>query len=352
MDKQKTETSSEETTSRAKVRAASKFKTERVRWLWDSRLPFGKLAVIEGDPGQGKSTVTMDIAARLSRGAPMPFSDVDTEPAATLVLSAEDAPTDTIKPRLEAAGADLDKIFIFESVTDASGMDRPVGIPEDIDVITDVVRETGAKFVIVDPLMAFLRGVSSTSDQGVRGALWRLQRIAERSGASIAVVRHLTKGLGGNAIYRGSGSIGIIGAARVAMVIGPTPDETAHAVAVHKSNISKIPNTAMFDLVDNPYKKVAFVEWREESVITADDIFAGLTKDWERESAQEVAAAFLGALLAKGPMAAVQALELADEEGIAERTLRRAMKDIRVHAFKRGNAWFWELPTSDQEGGE
>src|SRR4029079_8173039 len=171
-----------------------------------------------GDPGLGKSSLTLDMAARISTGRPMPGAlDAQRPPADVVLLSAEDGLADTVRPRLEAAGADLTRIFAMDAVPTGPGRPgRPPVFPDDVGWLHDLIVMKGVRFVIIDPLMAFLGlSVNAMNDQNVRRALFPLSRLAETTGAVILVVRHLNKNTQGSALYRGGGSIGIIGAARI-----------------------------------------------------------------------------------------------------------------------------------------
>jgi hypothetical protein len=200
-------------------RLLSGVEPEKVTWLWPSWLALGKLALMDGDPGLGKSAMTLDLAARVSVGKVFP-DGAECEPAGVVLLSAEDGLADTIRPRLDAAGADTSKILSLATVPDKDGHDRLLSIPEDLALIEKGIGRVGARLVVVDPLMAFLSNdTNSHRDQDVRRALAPLASLAERTGASVLVVRHLNKAAANNPLYRGGGSIGIIGAARMAFVV-------------------------------------------------------------------------------------------------------------------------------------
>ncbi|MGI9050608.1 MAG: AAA family ATPase [Rubrobacteraceae bacterium] len=229
----------------------SSVEPEEVSWLWPSWLALGKLALVDGDPGLGKSAMTLDLAARVSAGKEFP-DGAECEPggAGVVLLSAEDGLADTIRPRLDAAGADTSKILALATVPDADGQDRLLSIPEDLPIIEKGIRRVGARLVVVDPLMAFFSGdTDSHKDQGVRRALAPLSGLAERTGAAVLVVRHLNKAAANNPLYRGGGSIGIIGAARMAFVVGKDPqDENRRVVASTKNNLAMPPRSLMFGL--------------------------------------------------------------------------------------------------------
>jgi hypothetical protein len=247
---------------------------EEVSWLWPSWLALGKLALVDGDPGLGKSAMTLDLAARVSTGKVFP-DGAECEAAGAVLLSAEDGLADTIRPRLDAAGADTSRILALATVPDENGHDRLLSIPEDIPLIEKGIRRVGARLVVVDPLMAFLSGeTNSHRDQDVRRALAPLAGLAERTGASVLVVRHLNKAAANNPLYRGGGSIGIIGAARMEFVVGKDPqDENRRVVASTKNNLAKPPKSLMFTLEEAEGGSVR-ANWLGQSEVSAKDLLA------------------------------------------------------------------------------
>jgi AAA domain-containing protein len=206
--------------------------------------------------------------------------------------------------------------------------------------------------VIVDPLMAFLSGeTNSHRDQDVRRALAPLAGLAERTGASVLVVRHLNKAAANNPLYRGGGSIGIIGAAHMAYVVGKDPqDENRRVLASTKNNLAMPPASLMFGLKEAESGSVR-VNWLGQSEVSAKDTLT-IPQDQELADARSEAVEFLTDVLADGPLPAKQVIEEADEAGIAEKTLRRAKKLLDVTAYresaageKRGSGrWMWKLP--------
>ena len=179
---------------------------EAVRWVWPGRVPLGKLTLLDGDPGVGKSAVLLDVAARVSRGGAMPDGtrgDVG-GPAGVVLLTTEDGLADTVRPRLEAAGADLARVVAVTGIPGGQGQGpRPVVLPRDWLEVARVVARNRARLVIIDPLMAYLDGmVNAYRDQDARQALLPLSTLAEHTDAAIVVVRHLTKSAGGSACWR------------------------------------------------------------------------------------------------------------------------------------------------------
>jgi hypothetical protein len=329
------------------VRLLSEVQPETVEWLWRDRIPLRKLTVLDGDPGLGKSTLTLDLAARLSRGAPMP----DGTPGlfgGVVILTAEDGLADTIVPRLEAVGADRSRIVALEGVRLDDSEHTPT-LPDDLPALTEAIAYVRARLVVVDPLVAFLgAAVDSWKDQSIRRALYPLAQLADYTGAAVVAVRHLTKGEGGQALYRGGGSIGIIGAARAGLLVARDPDDAQRRVlAVTKSNLGPEPCSLAFRLEAGP-NGAARVAWEGTSPHGAGALLA-TPSDPETRSELERADDLLRELLADGPLATRELEQAAEAEGISRRTLQRArgrLKTVRQRdGFGPGGRWLVSLPT-------
>lgn len=311
---------------------------ERVTWLWPGRVPLGKLILLDGDPGLGKSTLALDLAARVSAGLPMPFAAADTAapPAGVVVLSAEDGIADTIRPRLEAAGADIGRVLAFRS--------EALPTLADLGPIERAIGEVAAVLVVVDPLMAFLGDrVDAHQDHDVRRTLAPLAGLAERTRAAVLVVRHLNKMGGGPALYRGGGSIGIVGAARSALLVARDPeDELRRVLAPVKHNLCAPPPALAFTLV--PAGATVRVEWLGESTHTADAL-VGQPEGAERGAVGEAREA-LAVVLAVGPVPAEDVERERTRLGISSWAWRGARRALRVRVEKAGfhDGWTWTLP--------
>ena len=193
-----------------------------ITWLWQGYIPRGKLCLLDGDPGTGKSTLMLDLAARVSAGKAMPDGSAS-EQGTVLLASAEDDAADTILPRLRAAGANLGRVVELGPPFDLEGKPRPLTLA-DASYIETRIRHHKAALLVMDPLMAFMpSGTDSNVDSDVRVHLAGLRLAAERTGCAIVLVRHLNKSGGTNPVYRGGGSIGFIGAARMGFLVAPAP---------------------------------------------------------------------------------------------------------------------------------
>jgi hypothetical protein len=263
-------------------RRMSDVKPQPIRWFWRGWIPRGALTLLDGDPGFFKSTIAIGLAARATRGWAMPpaeIGDVVGEPEQVLILSAEDDVAGTVRPRLDAAGADATRVYHLDAIR-AGEEEQPPVLPFDLLVVEAMIREHGITLVVIDPFMAFLDGkIDSHRDQDVRRCLHRLKIIAERTGCAVLVIRHLNKLHGGPALYRGGGSIGIVGAARSALIVGRDPqDQDRYVLASTKCNLSARPKSLAYRA--QSAGDVACIYWEGECDLTADDILehAGGTK--------------------------------------------------------------------------
>lgn len=322
---------------------------QRVIWLSVGRLAVGKITILDGDPGLGKSTLTLDWAARVTRGENLPFGPKN-RPRSVIILSAEDGKHDTIRPRLDAAGADLSRVFLFW-MRDEAGEQYLPGIPHDIASLMSQVEATDAALVIVDPLMAFLGGdVKSNNDQDVRRALSPFASGLERTGAAGLISRHLNKAAGMASLYRGGGSIGIIGAARFGLLVAKDPDDESgkrRILAVQKCNIGEEQPSLAYHLEGVAGTDVARVIWEGESPHRAHSLTDAPGDQGGRSSALE-AKIWLGETLSLGPVTAKELQKLARDDGIAWRTIESIKQAMGVVCervgFGRGSYWSWRLP--------
>ncbi len=330
--------------------------SQPVRWLWRDYIPLGKLTILDGDPGLGKSLFSLDLAARASKRHAMPDgteSDL-TEPAGVVLLSLEDDPADTIRPRLEAAGANLDRILLLTAIKEDDEERMPTLF--DLGALHHAIKAANAKLVIIDPFMAYLPGsVNSFRDQDIRRILAPLAQLAAATSVAVLVIRHLNKSEGRSPLYRGGGSIGIIGAARSGLLVAKDPeDDERRILAVSKSNLAKIPSALAYRVVAHT-KEIPSLVWEGATAHTASSLLTYAPR--KDTSALEEAQEFLRDTLRAGAVPAKEVQQRAEEAGIKLTTLRRAKTALKVVAHKRGGFfgddegetqhWCWMLPAGD-----
>ena len=330
--------------------ALSSIERERVEWLWPGRIPYGMLTLLIGDPGLGKSSLGVQVAAEVSKQG----GDV-------LLLSAEDHAGATIRPRAEAAQADLDHIHVVRLRRE--GLEEGLVLPEDAAELSRIADETNARLLVLDPLMAHLGGgVNSWSDQDMRAALRPLHRLAEQSGCAVVVIAHLNKARGGNPLYRAGGSIGIPAAVRSALLLARDPEDPegergskrvlAHIkcnVGEQAESLSCVVEAVELDGADGlvaPRFRIIGASAISGSELL--DAPYGEERD-DRDEATE----FLRAELAPGAQPANEVKRKAEQTGIGPGSLKRAKRSLGVESTKQGmdGPWLWELPEEDAPKG-
>ena len=313
---------------------ASEIPREDVEWIWPGRVARGKLTIIAGDPGAAKTTIAIDVAARLSRGTAMPDDHVRAV-ADVLFVSAEDGAADTLVPRLIAAGADLSRVHIHHHR-------EPLSLPGDVETLAGEIERTGAVLVILDPLSALLTVANSFRVSDVRRALAPVVALAERTRVALVAIEHLNKDVTKQALYRTQGSIAFVAAARIALVVGPQPGDVVRRVlAVAKCNLAPLAGSLAYSAVD--CGGVPAIEWHGEVALSADDVLAGPVKRDRRTPGIALASAedCLRAVLADGPVRATIIEDVAREQGVSGPTIGRAKTALGVRSERRGDRWWW-----------
>ncbi|HEX6817065.1 MAG TPA: AAA family ATPase [Ktedonobacterales bacterium] len=340
----------------------SSVQTEPIDWVWQSYVPLGKLTIIDGDGGFGKTLILGDLAARITRGLPMPDGTRGVS-GGVVILNAEDGVEDTLRPRLEAAGADLDRVLILETAVsfDPSGARReaPISLPRDIPTLEKAVKRVGAKAVLIDPMMSFLDGgVDAHKDQDSRAVTRPLAAFAKRAGVALVLVRHISKGGGANPQHRGIASVGWINSARSGLVVGPDPqDPEKRVLALNKTNIAPRSTPSLSYRIVGDDQASLRVEWLGISQHDARAILSqyGATEDTQAPHALQDAKSFLRDELASGEVRAKDVIGRAKDLGISKRTLDRARAELDVRAEKRGFGadahWVWLKIANDADEG-
>ena len=331
---------------RALLTRFSEIAAESLNWLWRDRFPLGKLSLLVGDPGLGKSLVTLYVAACISNGAD--FTDgAPCEQGSVVVLSAEDGAADTVRPRLDALGADVTRIH---RLTIQSGNDETLfSFEDDLKLLDQTLdRLANVRAVIVDPMTAYLGDTDPNKDARVRSLLAPLAALAERWRVAVIGVMHLNKAAVLDAVYRVTGSVAFIAQARAAWVIVQDPADSNRRLFLKlKANLSpaNVPGLA-FALEDKG--GVASVAWQGETDINCRDVLGGFSNSSKRGRAEtlEQARAILGEILADGPVLSKKIFDEANQRGVSKRSVERACKDLDVHSFRSpaDGKWWKALP--------
>ncbi len=323
---------------RAHLLRAADVTERRVRWLWPDRIPLGKLTGIDGDPGLMKSTILLDLGARVSTGTAFP-DGAPCERGGVVVLSAEDGPADTIVPRLRVARADLSRVTILDSVL-VDGEKRAITFPSGASVLRDVVRAEKARLVIVDPLAAYHdEDVNPWKDSDVRRMLRPLAELAEEEAVAVLLARHWNKSGSANPKYRGGGSIAYTAAVRAGFCVAEEPGDTeGHMVLAHvKHNLSARAPSLRYrgEAVDGTVR----VSWCGTSTYEAPD----LTEDPEKRALGEEVTEALRELLGDGHPHQEQDIwrEVRKRTGASLPTYKRARRKLGVRAAPAG----WQGPS-------
>ena len=325
-------------------------KVEQIEWLLYPFIPFGKVTIIQGDPGEGKTTMVLQIIAKLTRGEPILLNkksqkeaqqdseenlkqevlsqDKPIQPVNVIYQTAEDGLGDTIKPRLLAAGADCSRVLVIDD------REQPLTM---LDVrLEEAIMQTKARMVVLDPIQGFLgTDVDMHRANEIRPLMKRMAVLAEKYHCAIILIGHMNKNSNGKSSYRGLGSIDFQAAARSVLIVGRLKDEPETRVMCHvKSSLAPEGQSVAFRLD----KETGF-QWIGEYDISADDLLSGDARGQKSRIAKE----FLLDILADGGMAQKKIEEEASKQGIKKKTLRNAKQELEIDSVKRGNQWFWIL---------
>lgn len=309
----------------------SSVKPQKVEWLWYPYIPYGKLTVLQGDPGEGKSTFILNIAALLTKGKDMPDGYRVSKPQYVVYQTAEDNIADTVKPRLITAGADCDKIAYIVDEESSLNLDDPR--------IEKIISKTNAKLFILDPLQAYLTQDSDLISVGrMRQKLRRIADIAEKYGCAIVIIGHMNKTSGEKNIYRGLGSIDISAIARsVLMITRDKSDPTKRYMFPIKSSLAPEGDSIAFR-----FEKKKGLTWIGKSYISFNK-----DNDFQLDASKAaMARRVVLEILEEQDVTSKEMLNKLKLMGISERTANEVKSELGVSSYKKGRTWYWHLNDS------
>ena len=307
----------------------SEVQSQEIEWLWYPFIPYGKLTIIQGDPGDGKTTMVFNLAEKLSQGEALDENMKVTEPVNVIYQTAEDGLADTVKPRLELAGADCERIIVIDE------SDKSLSMVDER--LEEAIVRTGARLLILDPIQAYLGGgMDMNRANEARDMTKKLGALAEKTKCAIILIGHMNKASGNKAAYRGMGSIDFFAVARSVLLVGRVEGESnTRAVVQIKNNLAAFGHPKAFALSEDGFK------WLGDYEITVDEVLGGITP---KANKMEQAKQMLRELAeTQSAVLSNEIFDRANELGISKRTLENAKKELGVQTRKINNAWYWEL---------
>ena len=319
----------EEKKTELKMIKMSEVQSQEIEWLWYPFIPYGKLTIVQGDPGDGKTTLILNIAAKLSKGEGLDNDMKLTEPMNIIYQTAEDGLADTVKPRLEKAGAYCERIVVIDE------NDKSLSMADER--LEEAIIQTGARMLILDPIQAYLGGgMDMNRANEARDMTKRLGALAEKYKCAIILIGHMNKASGNKAAYRGMGSIDFFAVARSVLLVGRVEGEpNIRAVVQIKNNLAQFGHPKAFELMESGFK------WLGDYEITADEVLGGIAP---KANKLELAKQMLRELAeTSNAVQSNEIFDMAEEQGISKRTLENAKKELGIRARKINNSWYWEL---------
>jgi len=308
---------------------------EETSFLWQPRIPLGKLTLLQGDPGQGKSFIVAAIATALSLGKGLP-GESEKEPLRSLIFTAEDSLSNTLRPRLDAMGADPSCIFACDLSFDLSAAGG-------FEAIERQVAKLRPAMVVVDPIVAYFGGkIDMHRANETRSILAPLSKLAGDYSCAVVAVSHLSKARSGRAVHAGLGSVDFSAAARSILLAGSSPGDPESRALLHiKCNVAELAPALGYRITAGQFG------WTGPSTLAAADLLGPETAG-EQRTAENEAAGWLEHMLSVGPVLTRELQQEAKAAGLSWRTVERAKSRLGVRpkraGFGKAGAWEWALP--------
>ena len=306
----------------------------KVDWLWYPYIPYGKVTLVQGDPGEGKSTFVLNVAALLSKGENMPDGYPVEKPETVVYQCSEDGTADTIKPRLIAAGAHCNRVaYIVEE-------DKPLTLNDTR--LEKAIAKSNAKLLIIDPIQSYIgQDGDMQSASRMRNLIGGLASIAAKYNCAVILIGHLNKQNSGKNLYRGLGSIDIAATARSILMVARDDDESDVRYVFHiKSSLAPEGDAIRFAI-----GKPNGFRWLEKSIIKNINAFLYPHKDSKKVKAKQ----YLIKLLEYQDISSVCVFEILSNLGISKRTVKDAKCELKIKSYKANNSWYWHYEGADKE---
>ena len=312
----------------------SSVKETSVDWLWYPYIPFGKVTLLQGDPGGGKSTLMMNIIAAVSNGAASPDGVRLKKPMHVIYQCSEDGASDTIKPRLIKAGADCDNVaFIDEEIDSLTLNDEN---------LRSAIADFNAKLVVIDPFQAYLGDADMTNASSIRKVLRQLGIWAAAYDCAVVLIGHLNKKQGSKDIYRGLGSIDLVAAARSVLQIEVCEDSETRVLRHVKSSLAPKGRELFFVMDSSVGVQWLDIEAIKNPIVTPAEIYT------DKMNKQEQTADMLRSILRDGPVKAADIKLAFNNADISERTLMLTKKFLGIESYRKSGTWYWAMPKTTE----
>ena len=307
-----------------------------VDWLWYPYIPFGKITMIQGDPGCGKSTLMMSIISAVSNGSVAPDGRKLKKPMHVIYQCSEDGLSDTIKPRLTAAGADCANVaYLDEEINWVTLND---------DSVRRAIADFNAKLLVIDPVQAYLGEADIASASGMRRVLRQLSLWAAMYDCAVVLIGHLNKKQNSKELYRSLGSIDLVATARSVIQVERLQNDSISVIHHVKSSLSPKGRDLFFS-IDASRK----LEWLDIDPDKYTNNNVAVDEAQEKMTKQSRAADILRVMLADGPVAVSEIHKLFNKEKISERTIINTKKMMGIKSIKKDGVWYWQIPKSTMD---